>query len=153
MTHIRPLEQRNQDCIRRLLEIWESAVRNTHTFLNEADICAIKPEAEAAFAQVEHLYCFVDENGIIQGFIGAEGQKIELLFVDADARGNGIGKRLLEFSVTNLHTCYVDVNEQNEQGVGFYEHMGFATMSRSGCDEQGRPFPILHLKLRHARED
>ena len=36
--------------------------------------------------------------------------------------------------------------EQNEQGVGFYQHLGFEVVGRSALDEQGNPFPILHLK-------
>ena len=70
-----------------------------------------------------------------------------MLFIDADARGQGIGKKLLKFAFANLGAKYVDVNEQNELGVGFYEHMGFIQASRSEHDEQGRPFPILHLEL------
>lgn len=42
----------------------------------------------------------------------------------------------------------MDVNEQNPQAVGFYKHMGFDTFKRSEFDEQGNPFPILHMKLK-----
>jgi putative acetyltransferase len=41
----------------------------------------------------------------------------------------------------------VDVNEQNTQGVGFYRHLGFVETGRSETDDQGRPYPLLHLKL------
>lgn len=131
----------------RLLEIWESAVRKTHTFLCESDIVSIKKEVPQAIMSVKDLYCFTDDNGIIQGFIGVENQKIEMLFIDVAARGQGIGKKLLNHAATASNAIYVDVNEQNEQGVGFYEHMGFFILSRSDYDEQNRPFPILHMKL------
>jgi len=39
------------------------------------------------------------------------------------------------------------VNEQNLQGVGFYLHMGFVETGRSETDDQGRPYPLLHLRL------
>ena len=42
----------------------------------------------------------------------------------------------------------MDVNEQNEQAVGFYEHYGFEVFDRSETDGMGDPFPILHMRLR-----
>lgn len=143
---IEAIAERNEK-MARLLEVWESAVRKTHTFLREEDLLSIKPEVPQGIIGIQHLYCFFDDCGTIQGFIGVEQQKIEMLFVDAGARGQGIGKQLLTLALTDLGARYVDVNEQNEQGAGFYKHMGFTTTSRSDRDEQGRPFPILHLKL------
>lgn len=145
MTHTIAITKRDEN-MKRLLEIWESAVRKTHTFLSEADLLSIKQEVPNGIMEVQCLYCFIDDNGIMQGFIGVQQQKIEMLFINADARGQGVGKQLLNFAVTNLGAVYVDVNEQNGQGVGFYKHMGFITMDRSDCDDQGRPFPILHMR-------
>nr|WP_313582182.1 GNAT family N-acetyltransferase [Lacrimispora sp.] len=81
------------------------------------------------------------------GFLGAADDKVEMLFIHVKARGKGIGKKLICYAVDNLDVKYVDVNEQNDQGIGFYKHMGFHVINRSELDEQGRPFPILHLKL------
>ncbi|MDL2289417.1 GNAT family N-acetyltransferase [Clostridia bacterium OttesenSCG-928-F22] len=133
-----------------MLDIWESAVEKTHNFLDEVDIAAIKPEVQHGLETIENLYCFCDDNDVMQGFIGVKNQKIEMLFVDAITCGKGVGKQLLEFALANLGAKYVDVNEQNEQGTGFYRHMGFIVLSRSDYDEQGRPFPILHLELNRA---
>jgi putative acetyltransferase len=41
----------------------------------------------------------------------------------------------------------VDVNEQNEQAVGFYRHLGFEVEGRSSVDGLGLPFPLLHMRL------
>lgn len=147
MGQIKSVDERDEQTINRLLDIWESAVAKTHTFLSEADIIAIKPDAKSGLMAIDSLYCFLDDADIAQGFIGVKNEKIEMLFIDADARGQGIGKHLLKFALTNLDAKYVDVNEQNDQGVGFYKYMGFIAMNRSELDEQGRPFPILHLEL------
>jgi putative acetyltransferase len=40
----------------------------------------------------------------------------------------------------------VDVNEQNGAALGFYEALGFEVVDRSPVDEDGRPFPLLHLR-------
>jgi putative acetyltransferase len=41
----------------------------------------------------------------------------------------------------------VDVNEQNEQAVGFYLKMGFQVEGRSDEDGFGKPYPLLHMRL------
>jgi putative acetyltransferase len=41
----------------------------------------------------------------------------------------------------------VDVNEQNPQAIGFYEHIGFKKVARSPLDEQGKPYPLFHFAL------
>ena len=38
-------------------------------------------------------------------------------------------------------------NEQNEQAVGFYLHMGFKVSGRSPVDDFGKPYPLLHMRL------
>lgn len=72
-----------------------------------------------------------DENGTIYGFLGTAENCIEMLFVDADTRGKGVGKLLVKYAVEQLRADELDVNEQNPQGVGFYLHMGFEQTGRS----------------------
>ena len=43
-------------------------------------------------------------------------------------------------------TSNQEVNEQNPQAVGFYEHLGFQTYKRTECDEEGNPYPLLYMK-------
>ena len=130
-----------------VIEIWESAVRATHNFLSEEDIVSIRPYVTIELEQMPTVVTARDEAGQLCAFMGIEGEKIEMLFVHAGARGKGIGKQLINLAVQELGIQYVDVNEQNESSVGFYQHMGFSIMSRSETDDQGRPFPILHLRL------
>jgi len=63
-------------------------------------------------------------------------------------QGRGIGKELLLFALAQQKVKRVDVNEQNEQAVGFYKHMGFVSISRSELDGAGKPYPILHMELK-----
>ncbi|MDC9615019.1 GNAT family N-acetyltransferase, partial [Xenorhabdus khoisanae] len=77
--------------------------------------------------------------------------RVEMLFITPQARGTGVGKMLLEFAIDKLKISELDVNEQNTQGVGFYQHMGFQVFSRSELDGQGNPFPLLHMKLAHMK--
>ncbi|SPY36331.1 Uncharacterized N-acetyltransferase YjaB [Proteus mirabilis] len=70
---------------------------------------------------------------------------LEALFIDASARGLGIGKQLISHALALHPNLSVDVNEQNQQAVGFYQHMGFQISGRSELDNQGRAYPLLHL--------
>lgn len=76
-----------------------------------------------------------------------------MLFVDARQRGHGIGTALLSFVVAEHGVTAVDVNEQNVQAVEFYRRRGFTVVGRSELDDQGRPYPILHMAFRDEGAD
>ncbi|MGF6173821.1 ribosomal protein S18 acetylase RimI-like enzyme [Ensifer sp. 4252] len=63
----------------------------------------------------------------------------------AFARG-GVGRALVEHAVALHPVLTVDVNEQNLSGAGFYARLGFETTGRSPVDDDGRPYPLLHLR-------
>lgn len=130
-----------------ITDVWEASVRATHDFLREADIQKMKPLVRDEYLYLVTLFGVRDADGRILGFIGVEGNKIEMLFIHPEARGKGIGKQLLRYAIDHLGTDEVDVNEQNGQAVGFYLHAGFKVTGRSELDGQGQPFPLLHLKL------
>ncbi len=131
----------------RVVDVWEESVRATHHFITEADIQFFKPLVRGALHMVE-LACVRDTSGEIAGFIGVAQGKIGMLFVHPDWRGMGIGRRLLQHAVDTLGATTVDVNEQNEQALGFYLRMGFEVEGRSELDVAGKPFPLLHLWLK-----
>lgn len=131
MIKIENLNNINKDDMDNILNVWESSVRATHTFLKEEDIISIKPQVKEGVDYVSKFLCVRDEKGIIQAFMGVHNSKIEMLFVDLNSRGNGISKKLINYAINVLNAKFVDVNEQNTQGVGFYKHMGFDTFKRS----------------------
>jgi putative acetyltransferase len=85
----------------------------------------------------------------VAGFVGVEDTMVEMLFVHPTWRGHGIGRRLLSYAVTSLGADRLDVNEQNPQAIGFYLRMGFEVAGRSAVDSIGKPYPLLHMRLRH----
>lgn len=148
MIKIENLNSINNKDMEEILDTWESSVRATHDFLSEEDIISIKPQVIEGAKYVSKLLCVRDNNGIIKAFMGIHDFKIEMLFVSNESRGHGVGKMLVEYAIEVLNINYVDVNEQNSQALGFYEHMGFKVFKKSEFDEQGNPFPILHMKLK-----
>ncbi|QMU95946.1 GNAT family N-acetyltransferase [Microbacterium esteraromaticum] len=130
----------------RLVEIWRSAVRATHDFLDEADFARIEGNlASLYFPAVELIVA--QREGAAVGFAGVADGNLEMLFVSDEARGMGIGSRLLAEAVKSHGVTKVDVNEQNLNGLGFYLSRGFVQIGRSELDGDGRPYPILHLAL------
>ena len=130
-----------------VVEVWEASVRATHHFLSEDDIKFLKPLILNEYLSAVELRCVKDPTGKIKGFLGVTEGKIEMLFISPEHRGTGVGKLLLNYAVNELGATKLDVNEQNPQAVGFYEHLGFEVTSRSSIDGQGKPFPLLHMQL------
>jgi putative acetyltransferase len=128
-----------------LIDIWESAVKATHDFLSDEDFEFYKSHIPIYFHHVS-LYAYRDNKDVIKAFLGISDGNIEMLFVDNNSRGTGIGKILLDYAVNNLNARKVDVNEQNIQALKFYYHLGFKETGRDEYDGEGKGYPILHLE-------
>ena len=130
-----------------LLDIWESSVRATHDFLAEEDLIQLKPLIFEQYFNAVDLTCAKNNQGKILGFCGVHDGHIEMLFIAPEARGCGAGRLLVSHAIQQQGATAVDVNEQNQQARGFYEHVGFAVTGRSPVDGQGKPYPLLHMQL------
>lgn len=134
----------------RLVDVWRSSVIATHDFLTASDRDAIEQALiPSYFPQVD--LTVADDGNRIVGFSGAAGARLEMLFVDAAARGGGVGGILLNHAVDESGVTDVDVNEQNAQAVGFYRRFGFIATGRSETDGEGRPYPLLHMTKEKSR--
>lgn len=141
------VDKRQPPLIEELTRLWEASVRSSHDFLSEDDISEIRGYVPGALMGVTHL--MVAYNGAMQpvAFMGVDEHRIEMLFVDPHSQGGGVGRKLVEFGIARYGIESVTVNEQNPRAIGFYEHLGFKTFKRTDEDEQGRPFPLLYMKL------
>ncbi len=131
----------------KLIEVWEASVRATHDFLTEDDLQELKPLILEHYFDAVDLRCAKNAHGEIQGFCGVHDGNIEMLFISPDTRGKGIGALLSAHAIKEQGASKVDVNEQNEQALGFYQHIGFKVIGRSPVDGQGKPYPLLHMAL------
>ena len=124
--------------IDQLLEVWERSVRATHLFLSAGEVAEIKPYVPLALREVPHLMVAWRGGRTPAGFMGIDGQKLEMLFLAPEERGKGLGKKLVRYGMERFGIREVTVNEQNPQARGFYAHMGFHVCQRWELDEQGR---------------
>jgi putative acetyltransferase len=134
----------------RVVEIWRLAVDATHDFLTPEDRAAIDEQVQA-FLPAADLWLAVDAEGRVVGFMGLSDEHMDSLFIDPGRRGEGIGRTLVLHALTRLGRLTTDVNEQNAQAVGFYERLGFVRVGRSPVDSDGRPYPLIHLRLEAGR--
>ena len=128
----------------KLVAIWRRSVDATHDFLSkeyrvelETLVSSFLPEAP--------LWVAVTEKDEPIAFMLLTGEHMDALFVDPMVRGCGVGKLLIEHALTLAPKLTTNVNEQNEQAVGFYQKMGFKVTGRSETDDLGKPYPLLHL--------
>ncbi|MDD7885484.1 GNAT family N-acetyltransferase [Flavivirga sp. 57AJ16] len=131
-----------------VVNVWEASVRATHHFLKEEDILYFKPLILNTYLDAVELRCIRNNKNVIIGFLGVADKNLEMLFIHPKYRGEKMGKFLLAYSIENMNVSKVDVNEQNEQAIGFYKHSGFKVMRRSELDSSGKPYPILHMELK-----
>ena len=130
----------------RVVEIWAAAVDATHDFLTPEDRAAIGKEVED-FLPYAQMTLAVDDRDRAIGFMLIDNGHMEALFIDPAHRGAGVGAIMIDYALAVHPSLSTDVNEQNAQAVGFYEHMGFERTGWSATDGQGRPYPLIHLRF------
>lgn len=129
-----------------VVAIWKSSVDATHDFLTADDRKEIEKEVVGFFSETP-VWVAVNADDQPLGFMFLHDGHMEALFIDAAARGLGVGKALLLHALSLYPNLTIDVNEQNQQAVGFYQHMGFQVTGHSSLDGQGRAYPLLHLGI------
>lgn len=130
-----------------ILSVWEQSVKATHHFLMESDFEQYKKILQNFDFKDLDVFC-LEENEKVVGFIGIHSEKIEMLFLNPDYIGKGLGRQLIDFAFSNFDIRCVDVNEQNPKATEFYQKIGFEIFDRSEKDDLGKPYPILKMKLK-----
>lgn len=150
-TSILPFGEHDHD---HLVDIWHRAVVHTHSFLSEEDLRFYHNLVRNGALREVEVWAEVNEKKQPTGFIGLDGTKIEMLFVDPDHHGQGVGRRLIQHAERLKGArLQVDVNEHNEGAYAFYQRLGFVQTGRSELDGSGRPYPLIHLEKKNELKD
>ena len=138
---IRPAGEADLD---ELVDVWERAARSSHAFMADDDFTDARPFIRDHLLPSMDVWLAQDPGGRALGFVGAREQHVEMLYVEPEAHGQGLGTRLLRTVGPDGPTS-VEVYAGNSQGLGFYESQGFTRLRTHTTDAFGRPFPVVHL--------
>ena len=89
---------------------------------------------------------FIYDDGIIKGVICTDEKEIKKLFVEPTFQNMGIGEKLLNFAVDNLHTDFLYVLEYNKRAVKFYQKHGFQLTGEKIIEDDIVPMLKMSLK-------
>jgi len=129
-----------------MYEVWHASVLATHDFLVAADFAEICVLVRRDYLPNHEFTVAVDDNDRVIGFLRADGNEIDSLYIAPAFRGQGLGRRFLAEAALRADNLEVEVNAQNRQAVGFYEAMGFCVISSTEADRDGRPYPLLRMR-------
>lgn len=138
------IRRSRHDEVDKVIAIWCRSVDATHDFLSKAYRAELE-KLVRSFLPEAPLWVAVTEWDEPVGFMLLTGEHRDALFVEPDVRGCGVGKLLVEHALTLAPGLTTNVNEQNEQAVGFYKKIGFKVTGRSEMDDPGKPYPLLNL--------
>lgn len=132
-----------------LFDVWLRSLRATHSFVSEADVQSFLPLVRDYLASdASEFWVLVSDEGDVIGFMGLSGPKMESLFLAPEHFRRGGGRRMVRHAHALHGELTVDVNEQNDGARRFYEACGFVVEGRSELDDMGRPYPLLHMRLK-----
>ena len=86
------------------------------------------------------------EDGQIQCFIGLQDHFIAGIFVRRDCRGQGVGRKLMDFVKEQKHSMQLTVYEKNASAVEFYKQNGFAFISEKTDPATGEKEFLMQWK-------
>ena len=82
---------------------------------------------------IKNLYVF--DNGLIKGFIEINGIEICKIYVDTFFQNEGVGNKLIEYAIKELHADYLWALEKNTRAILFYQRHGFHLTGEKKLEE------------------
>lgn len=116
----------------RIMDIWLNGNKQAHCFIPGSYWESCAQEVQSLLSQAD---VFVwEEEGLIKGFAGMQGNYLAGIFVDQAFRCAGIGKKLLDFIKKRYPSFSLSVYKENRRALGFYLREGL-TITAEGMDE------------------
>lgn len=139
-------EKRTPELISRLVHIWREATLSTHHFLSKAEIRKIEESVPAYLQTLPTLLVCKDGIGLPVGFLLAEGDKLEALYIHPKYFRRGLGGDLVTIAIVHFGVRLVSAYAENTAAVEFYKALGFTELSKepdSLCDSKGHKIVTL----------
>lgn len=132
MTRLRPAQPLDAGRVGAILSAWIDEtpwMPRIHTRAEDIGFASM---------MVDRGWVTVSENETITGFLARDGDDIQALYVDASARGQGVGSRLLSDAMRRVDQLTLWTFQANIRAQAFYERHGFTPVERTdgaGNDE------------------
>ena len=132
--------------LERCMAIWRAASEVGHPFLDAATL-----DTDARVVRDEYMpqaeITVAEDGGEPSGFIALLGAFVGGLFVDPSRHRSGTGRALIRDAARRRGALEVEVYEANPAARAFYAACGFAVIGRREADDQGRPLPLVRMRL------
>ncbi len=93
-------------------------------------------------------------HGQVAGFLALNGDEVQSLYLAAGARGQGIGRQLLDRAKAQRPNLNLFAFQANHRACRFYERNGFVEVARSDGSENDENLPdIKYVWTREERGD
>lgn len=95
---------------------------------------------------IDRGWITVAENDAVTGYIARDGDEIHALYVDPQARGQGIGTQLLKDAMGQRDTLRLWTFVANPGAQKFYERLGFVETHRTDGADNDEKLPDIHYE-------
>jgi len=141
-----PMIRKYQDTdLNDLLDVWYSASKVAHHFLDEAFFDQEKANIASVYLPVAETLVY-EQQGEVVGFISLIENEVGGLFVHADHHRKGIGRALMDHAAKIRMPLVLDVFEDNSIGRGFYKKYGFVEIGEIFNEETKKNQIRMELK-------
>ena len=122
---------------------YRSIFHNDKVSFGEIQVLPLAQEYMENMERLENIWVYDDE--FVKGMLHAENGWILELYVDSFFQNKGIGAKLIDFAIENLHARNLMVLEKNHGAIRFYQAHGFSlTLDRQV--EQGTEEFVVRME-------
>lgn len=144
MGFIRPFEQGDTNAV---MDLWHDVAVHDQAFVPKAFWDEMKEVVRTQYLPASRTWVFVDEDGVVAGFVSLLGDLVGALFVRRESQSRGIGAMLVEKAAEAQRPLFVEVYEKNARARAFYRRCGFAEVARFVQNETGESIVRKRLAL------
>ncbi|WP_235941708.1 N-acetyltransferase [Paenibacillus puerhi] len=114
----------------RMIEIWFDGSKLAHNFIQEDYWKSNQTAMKETYLPMSRSHV-LEVDGIMVGFISLIDDYLAALFVSPHEQGKGYGKILLDYVKDQKESMSLQVYQENERAIRFYEKNGFIVSDES----------------------